>query len=358
MHVGLIANTGWLDEELPLFRQLVVGLLDESVQVAQVVPHELDTADVSAFGERVPWSDTRWRYLRSRRLLKQAPGLRDAGVDLLHALDGRVWGGATRLAVKLDLPLVVTAQSGMDVPAAQWVVRHAGASRVAMIGTTRPVAEALRERVDPAVTVGHVPPGVLLPEAESRTRQRTDALCAVVSGNGVWDGQYEALCCALARIARDYPQSQFFFDGQGSDQQRVWQGARRYDLLPNLSMIPRKLGHRELLLGADLLIHPQALGRSRGLTLMAMARQLPVLAVEDPWLDYLRDGETAWVLGDPDADAWEQKLRQIIEEPEAGQELGERARGYIAEHHAGSTHVARTVELYRNLAGEAIPFPT
>ena len=154
-----------------------------------------------------------------------------------------------------------------------------------------------------------------------------------------------------------YPQAQFFLDGQGSDQHLIWQAAQKLGLLGNLSLAPRRLGHRELLLRADVLIHPQPLGRSRGLTLQAMAREIPVLAHGDSWLDYLNPGKTAWIIDRPHPQLWTQAIERLLQKPDEARALGVSARQWVSEHHLASTHVQQTIKLYQETLGEPFQFP-
>ena len=121
-------------------------------------------------------------------------------------------------------------------------------------------------------------------------------------------------------------------------------------------MVPRRPGHHKLLLGADVLIQPQALGRSCGLTLQAMAQGVPVLARPDPWLDYLIPDETAWVVPERDPLVWTQRIIAVIEKPEVTAELVERARQWVGQKHVAARHVALTLALYRQVTGEAFQF--
>ncbi len=357
MYVALIANTAWLDEELTAFRYLAVGLIDEQVRVAQVVPHQLDDHETSGFCDRVAWCDSRWPVMRKRRLGRLAQRLDKLGVDLIHALDGQVWAGAVSLARQLNTPVVLGVCSAMDVPQLDRLTRLDTLAKVAFTAATRPLAQAIGKKVESDTQVEVVPQGVHVPDMPHVRADQGGALCAVVSGNGVFDTSYESLLLALRSITIDYPQSQFFFDGQGTEQHRLWQAAKRYGLLSNASLVPRRLGHRELLLKADLLIHPQALGRARSITLQAMAHGIPVMALEDPWLDYLVDQQTAWVVDQPHPEVWERLVRQAIEDAPQTRAIATRARQWIRETHLASMQVGQTVGVYRQVSGESIKFP-
>jgi glycosyltransferase involved in cell wall biosynthesis len=201
-----------------------------------------------------------------------------------------------------------------------------------------------------------VPLGVYAPPQRPPRPEDPQLLCAVVSGTGEPDEDYEAFFAAMRELVDDYPHVQFFLDGQRGDQHGLWQMAKRMRLLENVSLVPRRLGHRELLIKADALIQPQATGRARTLTLQAMAAGVPVLAKVDPWIDDLVDGTTAWLASSADAGAWATLLRRVIERPNDAWELGERARQWVAERHQPSAQVRATVDVYRQATGESWNF--
>lgn len=362
MHVALIANTAWLDEELMQFRHLITGLMDEGVRISQVVPTGLAEGEVVSFGTRLTWRDEGWAILRRRNVAKLADELANANVTVLHALDGRVWKGTYDLAEKLALPCVFQANAKFDLPVAKWMSRRFDASRMAFAPTTEPLSAALEQILGPQALIKHITPGAYVadePTAAVRIEQMTrDAnqgvLCAVISGNAQADEDYEAFFEALPPILGDFPQMQCFIDNMGLSQHELWQLASRCGLLSNLSFIPRKLGHRELLLKADVLIHPQALHKSRGLTLQAMASGMPVIARKDDWLDYLENETNSWVIDRADPEPWRRCLRMLFMEPTKALELGRRARQWVQERRPVSLQVDAVRMLYHQVSGEGI----
>ncbi len=361
MHVALVANTAWLDEELSWFAALTVGLIDEQVKVTQVTPSTLALDDSTMFVNRLTWEESRWPVLNRRRLARLSAELARTGVDLVHAVDGRMWRAAARLGEELQCPVIFTANSCLDLKLVEPILKRTPANRAAFAASTEPIGQALRQRVDPSIVVETIPPGVHAPRgrdaSDAEPPDQRDALCAVVSGNGMYDDDYAVLLQGMAEVTEQHPQTQFFFDGQGADQHQIWKVASRLGLLSNLSFVPRRLGHRELLLRADVLFHPQALGKSRTITLQAMAHGIPVIAQRDPWLDYLIDGQTAWVMEDPTPAKWAKQLRRLIEEPEAAKDLGRRAKQWICDGRLASDRMSRVLHLYRTVTGEGIQFP-
>ncbi|GAB4192054.1 MAG: hypothetical protein Kow00105_06080 [Phycisphaeraceae bacterium] len=356
MHPALLTNRAWLDEELAPFQHLVVGLIDEGVRVAQVVPEGVSHEDLSSFGEQVWWRESRVSTLNYFRLAGLNDTLTDMGVDLIHAMDGRLWRAALNLAEAMSVPAILSAYSKLDIRLAQRLLAAQDPSKVAVTTATEPLTGAIREVVSDNVLVRTIPPGVHVHQDSQSLSSPEQALCVIVSGNGEMDEDYQILLDGIARFIRSRPMTQFFFDGQGSTQHQIWKAANAAGLLGNISLTPRRLGHREVLLKAHAIIHPQPLGRARSLTLRAMARGMPVIARQDPFLDYLIDGETAVVLENPDASQWVNVLDRLVEDVSRMTELGQRAMDWVRRHRTTSQYVAGVLDMYRRMTGESIPF--
>jgi len=362
MKVALASNTAWLDEELVWFEQLTVGMVSESIGVVQVVPEVLGEQVQSNFADSVFWQETRPGWWNRWRMTRAAEALTAHKVDVLHALDGRLWPGVVRLGQMLELPVVLNAGSKLDVQTFKKVARRlASLPGVCLV----PLSDAAERQLEPLMSTiksesvwsQAVVRGVHVdPAAAPRPRGNGDPVCVVVSGNGRLDAHYEAVLNAIAQVVRRFDQAQFFFDGMHDDQQEIYRLARRLGLLPHVSFTPRQLGHREVLLGADVLVHPQPLGRSRGLLLQAMAHGMLVIAQADPWADGLIHNQTAWVVEKPDAAAWTQQLNQAIGQADAAEALGQQALDWVREHRRMSDTVDQFIEVYDKIAGRTLAF--
>ena len=354
MHTALIADNAWLADELGMFRFLVVGLLGEQVRVAQVVPEGTGESVTSAFGARLTWQDRRHDLLRRHQLAGLVPALDELQVGVLHALDGRVWSGALKIARKLQVPVVLNLASAADLDRLVPLRRQLSGMRAGFAAATTVLAEAAQPMVPESVPVELVAPGAQVPPAPN-VAPGDRSLCIVITGDGTFDDDVRALLEALAVFVADEPDALLFLDCPGRDTRDLWQAVQQYGLLHQASMIPSNTDHRRLLIGAHLLIQPQALGRARSMTLQAMACGIPVMAREDPWLDYLIDGETAWVTAKSDVSTWLEMIRR--HDGPAARRLTESARDWVRRHHLAARLVDRTVDLYRKLTGEAYRFP-
>ncbi|MEM1107803.1 MAG: glycosyltransferase [Planctomycetota bacterium] len=362
MHAALLTNTAWLDDELTAFQQLTVGLVDEQVRLTRIMPdnmggQELGLGDVSLFGRKLTWKESRFPAVNHRRVVKLCEAIDNEGVELIHALHGDLWQPAAVIGDQLDLPVIFNAASGEDVRLAVKLVKQLNPTRSVFCATTEPIAAELRQQTENLVRIEAVVPGVHVGDPHLHDRTPGEAPCIAVCGDGVMDGQYQELLAGIKLLVASRPDVQFFFDGQRTDQHQVWKAAQRMGLLPNLSFVPRRLGHREMLLMADAIVHPQSLERSRSVTLLAMAQAVPVLAAADGMLDYLIPDHTAWVLEQPDAEAWADLLMRVVRHPDDAADLGLRARSWVHDERLASDQIERTLSLYRSACGAPLAFP-
>lgn len=357
MHAALLTNTAWLDEALPMLQHMTVGFLDEHVRVTQVVPDSAAMDEVPLFGQRVVWKESPVRWWNQFRLARVASQLEELDINLIHALDGRLWAGGVRLAEKMNLPLILRSGSYLDVDLLGKLRRRLVPARTAIHAGTEPLANALREQAPEGVSVHLIRSGVHVSGEPPKLMEDDQVLCVTVTGNGQLDHWYRQLMEGIARIVAQYPHAQFFFDGQDIEQHAIWKLAEQLSLLGNVSLIPRRLGHRELLMRSHVLVHPQPLGRTRTVVLHAMANAVPIIAQQDPWLDYLIDNETAWLVDHPTPSQWVEMLQRIFESPDELRELGLRARQWVARHRLASHMVEQMLHLYRVTSGEALQFP-
>lgn len=366
MHLGLLTNTRYLDENLTGFNHLVVGLIDDGVRVVQVVPERVGEGELSIFGERMSYRISSLRPITRHRVLSLGPYLVEREVSVLMAMSGEVWRDAAELARRHDLALVLQANSAADVRGLAGMTRLLRPTQTAVIAATGPILEAMQKQLHNTVLCEAVAPGVHIPTLPEPTSTETgteseptpQALTpsVVITTDGKLSPSSESLIRALPAVIEAIPEIQFFLDGQDANQHELWKLASKLGLLGNLSLIPRKLGHRELILRADLIVQPQAMNLARSLTLDAMAHRIALIAQDDPWVDYLLENVTCRLVDQPTVQEWERMLLQILRDPAAMRRLGKSAQDYVRKHHAMSQQVAQTLDICRRLSGESLAF--
>lgn len=355
MQVALLANTAWLDEELATLHQLVVGLIDESIHVVQVLPTGRAEGEVVSFGTRLSWNEKKGKRRNRRAINRLADPLKEQGVQLIHALDGRLWNAALDLGKSLNIPVVLSANSGLDIELAAHCRHRLTPAQHTILAASTPLTQLIDHAIQSAVPVHHVPFGVHLGKPTPRRDNETP--CIVISGDGGCDTHILALLAAARKTIDQHPDLQLFFDGQREQARQLWRAIRKENLLANATLIPRKLGHREVLLRAAALVLPQPLGKARSLTLRAMAHAVPVIACADPLLDDLIDQQNAYLLHDPSKENWEKTLTSFVSDHKPWQQLALNAQQWVASNRLASTQLEHLIHTYRQLTGEPHAFP-
>ncbi len=329
----------------------------DNIQVTQILPQNIDQNDTSSFNKTITYADTKFSILRNYRITALYKQLNQDTPHLIHALDGRLWQGAINIAQKLEIPTILSANSHYDIglaPKYQHLAQEKLAYFTASSGTLK---NAIQKVLPLGIPVHHIAPSIYTPQKNTPKPDNDAPLCAVVAGNGIYDQQYEILFAALKTFTTQHPEAQFFLDGQGPNQDLLWKAAKRFKLLPNISFVARKIGHRELLLGADLIIQPQALGRTRSLILQAMAKSIPVIAKADSNIDIFHHNQNAIVISSEQPKDYVIALNQIIQDKKTIRQITLNARQYTKQNHAPSVQVQKLVELYTKAAAQPIKFP-
>lgn len=362
MHVALVCDSMTLNEAPAAMGNLVVGLMNEQISILQVIP-ECASKRASDFGKQTRYHQSKWNRLNNWRIASLAGRNGSSGklanmeIDIVHALSAKVWTGTAALAKKLDAAAAFSITSKQDLDHLKKLSRSIDLSRSAFLPATEPLAEAAKQQINDEAHITTLPPGAHINDLNNRQRHGNDPIAAVISGNGIYDENYQNLLISLATIANKYPGSQFFLKSTGHDQYRIWRTAEQMNLLNCLSLIPHDLEQNKILLHADLLIHPQPLGQIQSITTAAMAHGLPIIAHQDPWLDYLIDGQTALVLDAPDSGDWTQAITKLADNLEQTTRLKQNARKWIEDNRLASSIIAQITNIYRRLTGESIPFP-
>lgn len=356
MNAAFLVDADWLDEYLPIYRHLVIGLIDESVPVVQVVPDILPPRDTVSLGQVLYWQPSRFNWLTHRRLMNLADPLQAIGVDVIHLATLKHWksGLALAQAIGASIAFDVFNQGTLDV--VEDVHKAAGDMGLSFITATETMQQQTTEALGETQPVILARPGLHARELH-RSSTADRATCLTITIPRSLQPQQEGWLVALGRLVREYPDLMVFADvPTGSPSQDFWRRSQKLDLFSHLTLATRPLGRFDMLTHADALVMPVAAGQIRGIALQAMASGLPILAMEDPLTDYLQEGETCKLVSSDTTEAWYEAIKWLLDHPAEATQLGERARQWASQHCRVSNYVHAVIDAYRQASGESIPF--
>lgn len=366
MRALILTDESFLNREPDMLRRLEVGLAGEGVSVVQALPDSAaDLAEAGLFAQsviyptRAPWFMERWRVRQLRDAMHTAdaglPGV-DHRVDLIHIFGESALGLGGRLAKDLGCPLIVEVWSADLVSK---VASLAASLRdhvpLALLAPDRQLEEALL-REDGALPVRTVRWGVHCPPHANPEPDDRSAIGVMMIGNGA-PGEMLPAFEGLCRAAKREPRMMLFADAGAIREAGAWHIAEEERVLDRLTLVPRMEGARSLVLRGSILVCPEASGEQRTMVLDSMAHAMGVVALRDPMVSYLKDGQTSMLVSRAHADEWTGAVRALLRERDKAQTLGASARQFVGANHRVSTHVATVLDVYeRLLSGESLPF--
>jgi glycosyltransferase involved in cell wall biosynthesis len=376
LRVVIVADATAAARERELLQRLQIGLADEGVRVASALPRAvvegpsaspLPSSDL--FARAIVYDSGGFPWARARRVDALAASLSilegdpARPVDAVHAVGEGSWSTAFDLAQRTGAGLVVSIWS----PAmARRIARHRvpggdGTLAPVLLVPDAALERALRSELEDAALrpagIRVVPWGVHSHSAP-RDLLRPGRIVSIVMAGGGRDARaYEAALDGVSRLAGRSEDLMVFADAEMAERAGLARVARRLSMADRFTLVPEVEARRELVLSADLLMLPEALGEHRSLVLDAMACGTVVVALADPLVSSLIDGRTARLVPKPEPEMWAEAVSSLLDRRDRAAALADSARDYVRQNHRASAQVAAVLDAYEWLAGrESIPF--
>lgn len=328
MHVALIIDSQRLSEERATLDRLVGGLIGQGLRCTVLSPGA--GPEEIALAPGATWIEARLHtapWMRPWRRHEIVSALEPDPPAVIHAMGEDSFAAAVDAAARLECPLTVevwSAQQLRRLPLARGGARIAG-----YLARTTPLAESLRQRVDPEL-VSLVPVGTVVPRSPPPVlRNPAEAVAIAVVGSGRDLPAYRSMLAGLSALVRDHAQVQACMELRGPHDHEIWRWARRLELLGHLSAVQDAAQHRALLTGCDILVMPERYGEARPLVYQAMAHGMAIVACADPYVDVLIDDRTALLIEGSEPPEWTRRLRRLLGEPALARRLGSEARELV-----------------------------
>jgi len=359
VHVALVAGARTVGHIGRGVRQLAIGLLDEPLRVTLVLPRSADLAGLPCPpAGRIDYIQPRFGHLRQRAVARMAAQLGEAGVEILHGLDGSAHALTRALSRRGDWPYLVSALSLRAAGELSTLGRHCRA----ILAASLPIrTDLLNHRVAPAEKILLVRPGVhRLRQAPSHPG--TECSWSILAA-GVMDSAepFATILRAFAIVRQRRPDCVLFLLGQGRAEHRLRLLVQSLDLAHQVTFVDR-LGEAKLagvFQAADLFVYPASRGELEMEVLTAMAAGVAVLTGGACVGDFAIDGETVWSYPPGDSADLARKLGILMGEPDDAIHLTTAALAYLAENHSPARIISSLAALYRDhaLPGRTLQIP-
>lgn len=369
MHIALAIDRDRLKAERDWYNRTVVGLLQEGNQVIRLLPQgEEDDPRVSlAPAVRLPPELVRWASGRRWDLL--ADDLLERGVDIIHAFGSSVWRAGFEVSRRNGRALLIDVRSAGEVNAlASWRPRRSEGLKLAYTAATSALAGRLSTAVDVPQAIpssdraglGFVhllPLGVHVPtQPEAILTGLPGCASLIVAARGASWLRLRPALEAAAEACRQVPGLMVFLDCSDEVSALAWRRSRELEFLDRLTFIPRVELHRRQSLCTDVVLIPDCQARASTYPLEVMGAGIPLLALEDPLLDFVQPIDQSHraipseLRGQAARSVWMDALMEVFGLPEHARLRGAATRRWTLANHPMSVQLTAQFSVYAHVS--------
>ena len=358
MHVAVMVDAETFLTESPSLQRTCVAMITKGFRVSRILPQlppdspnfgggDSRRVDLGVFVSLdVPLNTPRW--FRPRRLRRLMSAFDGSIPDVVLVRGAEAWTTAAEFAHAINRPLVVESWRAEDARPLRRLVSRGDAAMV--IAPTRSLTTIFRRGLA-GDQVAFVPGATSIPPEPTTVFSEDRAVGIAIAGLSSDVDAYASVFAALARVLESDPREVLvFLELHGPAEQAIWKAAGERGLHDRISTYQHAHHHSELISQCDLLLQPERSGRLRPVLMAVMASGVPVIAAQDPAIDFLADGHNVDLVDDPTStEGWVTPLTKILSDPEVARESGMTARSRIARGHRSSQQVERLDEVLRGV---------
>ncbi len=365
MRVLLLTDADFALRERSMLERLAVGIADEGARVALAAPRSVSGSDVPTLIEHVAYdppfpllgarvqAELLHESLVERRFTTEAGSL-----DVIHAFGFSAVELAIALGAIENAGVVLELWKHLSSQEARRIERLArrGETPVELVWSTP--SAVMRDEfmaLAPGADCRVIPWGVHTPRVTQKLTDIDNALGVVLLVNRRMGAAAATAFTALSSALSAVEQETVVVcdDAVVRRDHRVWRAVRKLGLLDRLSFVSGLEARRAPALAADLVISITEPGEHRSIVLDAMGHGRTVVALDDPRVEWLRDGETCRTTHGPDLESWRSVLSQLIASPDVRASLGESAQAWVRAERSASGQVRELLQLYSHVEHRA-----
>ena len=348
-----VAGASALEDLAPTIQPLAISLIDELVELHVFCPSGSDVRALPSPPVEIIHHGRIRRWAFGGGVVAQiASEIQARRIQLLHALDVSSAGLTSRLAAAAGVDYVVGSYAIGDGKRLGRLDRRA---RAVLAASERIQEDLMANRVISADRAHLLRPGVVRVSRPTCFDRPENSLAIVVGGAMDELACFSAVLEAFAELKARRYDCVCFIIGQGKAERRLRARAESLGVARELTFVGRQPPWQltGILKAADLYISPAPDETVDFQSLLAMAAGVPVLSVENPASDFLRDGRTTWQFKRGDASGLTTKLASLLEDHAAAKGLAQNALDYLGRHHGTAEVSSKTAEIYRRAIAEA-----
>ena len=345
LRVALIGSERTLCEYSIFLEHLMVGLADESIQVALVCPpgYDIDTvftgaAEVIGYPVfNLPLFGPLNIRLLAERLAKFEP-------TVLHCLCESEASLTKQLAHRLELPYVLMVNSLQK----RWSHLAISSKYCAkIIVPTKSIAANLAS-VHPNFTdrIEQINIGTFVVESSGCFSEPFRLATMVMADPLDKADDFENLFSVIRHLMIDGYEFMTVIVGGGRAERQLWKLLAALGILHIVSIVPRRMPWRSILAAGDIFIQPQPNFAFDPVLLEAMSIGAAVAGCKSGVDDLIIEDETAVVFDPNDELSIKRTLQRLLDRKEFARQIAGNAQQYLRENHSVSKMIAAILHAY------------
>ena len=344
--VALIVSEHTVTEYRMFLGHLLVGLTDQSIQVALVCPQgcDLDSIVLGA-AEIIRYSRFSLpliEHINKRVLLESLAKFKP---NCLHCLCETQAPITRQLARRLDLPYVLMVNSLQE----RWSRLAISHKRCTAISVPAKSIAANITNVYPryADRVRQINIGTFTVNAQCCFSELSRIPSIVIAHPFRNVDEFEKLFGALRHLHIDGYEFMIVIIGGGRAETQLWKLLAALDLLQMVTIVPRMIPKRLVLAAGDIFIRPQPSTAFDPYLLEAMGVGVAVAGCKGGVDDLVIEDETAVVFNPDDELSIVGTLQRLLGRPELARKIAKNAQEYVKKNHSVSEMISSTVQAYQ-----------
>ncbi|MHC4559632.1 MAG: glycosyltransferase family 4 protein [Planctomycetota bacterium] len=350
LRVALILSEHTVCEYSIFLEHLLVGLIDESVQLALVCPTGCNISSVFTGAAEVikyPIFDLPLMEHLNIRLLVER--LRKFEPTVLHCLCESKAKLTRQLAQRLDLPYVLMVNS-LQRRWGQFSIssRHCAKIIVPAKSIAGNMAKIHTRFADRIMQINI---GTFVAEAGGSFSEPSRVATMVTAHPLDNADDFENLFRAVRHLLIDGYEIMMVVIGGGRAERQLWKLLAALGLLQTVTIVPRLMPWRSVLASGDIFIQPVVSSAFAPLLVEAMSVGAAVAACKGGVDDLIIEDKTAVVFDPNDELSVMRSLQRLLDRREFARQIAKAAQQHLRENHTVSKMISATLQIYREAQG-------